>query len=488
MMRSAGKLMMLLVPALTLAGCGDNGLTEVREWMDGVKKETRIIIPKISEPKLYVPVAYTGKDQIDPFNPNKLLAALAKIRAESDNGLKPDMNRRREALEAFPLDVLKMVGIIEKPNMKNALIQVDKSIYQAKIGNYVGQNFGMITKITDTDIEINTSKRSAMRFSFYARLTFVALLGLASSAFAQSNAIESITANQQGVNVIVKIAMKNPVSKPPLGFAITNPARIALDFADTSNGTGKSSSDIGMGDVRNVNVVEATGRSRLVFNLNKPLNYATTVEGSVVIVTIDGSGGIATAVNSSGLPVVSAPAAQTKQNLRDIDFRKGVAGEGRVVVDLPSSQVVVDVRQQGQKILVDFMKVGLPDMLRRRLDVTDFGSPIQTVTTAPQGENVRMTIEPKGLWEHSVYQSDTQLVIEVKPIKEDPNKLTQGTQGYRGERLSLNFQNIEVRALLQVIADFNGLNIITSDTVNGSLTLRLKDVPWDQALDIIMQS
>ncbi len=154
MMRSAGRLMMLLLPLLTLAGCGDNGLTEVREWMDGVKKQTRVIIPKISEPKVYVPVAYSGKDQVDPFNPNKLLAALAKIRAESDNGLKPDMNRRREALEAFPLDVLKMVGIIEKPNMKNALIQVDKSIYQAKIGNYVGQNFGMITKITDTDIEI----------------------------------------------------------------------------------------------------------------------------------------------------------------------------------------------------------------------------------------------------------------------------------------------------------------------------------------------
>ncbi|GGC80749.1 type IV pilus secretin PilQ family protein [Undibacterium terreum] len=330
-----------------------------------------------------------------------------------------------------------------------------------------------------------------MRFSFYARLMSAALLGLAflaPAAHAQSNAIESIVANQQGANIIVKIALKNPVVKPPLGFAITSPARIALDFADTSNGTGKSTTDIAMGDVRNVNVVEATGRSRLVFNLNKPLNYATAIEGNTVIVTIDGSGGIATAVNSAGLPVVSAPAAQTKQNLRDIDFRKGVAGEGRVVVDLPSSQVVVDVRQQGQKIVVDLMKVGLPEVLRRNLDVTDFGTPIQKVTTMPQGENVRMTIEPKGLWEHSVYQSDSQLVIEVKPIKEDPNKLTQGTQGYRGERLSLNFQNIEVRALLQVIADFNGLNIITSDTVNGSLTLRLKDVPWDQALDIIMQS
>lgn len=153
MMRFVRRLTVLL-PVLALAGCGDNGLTELRQWMDGVKKETRIVIPKISEPKVYVPVSYSGKDQIDPFNPNKLLAALAKIRAESDNGLKPDMNRRREALEAFPLDALKMVGIIERPNMKNALIQVDKSVYQAKIGNYVGQNFGMITKITDTEIDV----------------------------------------------------------------------------------------------------------------------------------------------------------------------------------------------------------------------------------------------------------------------------------------------------------------------------------------------
>jgi len=237
-----------------------------------------------------------------------------------------------------------------------------------------------------------------------------------------------------------------------------------------------------------VNVVEVGGRSRLVFNLNKPLNYATAMEGNSVIVTIDGSGGVATAVNSAGLPVAPAATVQGKQNLRDIDFRRGAAGEGRIVIDLPSSQVAVDIRQQGQKVIVDFLKVGLPEVLRRRLDVSDFGSPVQTVMTTPQGDNVRMVIEAKGLWEHSAYQSDTQLVIEVKPIKEDPNKLTQGTQGYRGEKLSLNFQNIEVRALLQVIADFNGLNIITSDTVNGSLTLRLKDVPWDQALDIIMQS
>ena len=331
---------------------------------------------------------------------------------------------------------------------------------------------------------IQTSKRSAMRVKFF----LIGLLAFTQLAFAQSNSIESVTTNQQGANLIVKVTLKNPVAKAPLGFSISNPARIALDFADTSNGTGKTAIEIGIGDLRNVNLVEATGRSRLVFNMSKPLNYATTIEGNTVIVTIDGSGGVATAVNSVGLPVVSTSSAQIKQNLRDIDFRRGVAGEGRIVIDLPNNQVGVDVRQQGQQIIVDFLKVGLPEILRRRLDVADFGSPVQTVTTTQNGENVRMLIEPKGLWEHSAYQSDTQLVIEVKPIKEDPNKITQGTQGYRGERLSFNFQNIEVRALLQIIAEFSGLNIIASDTVTGSSTLRLKDVPWDQALDVLMQT
>jgi type IV pilus assembly protein PilQ len=316
----------------------------------------------------------------------------------------------------------------------------------------------------------------------------VFLATLSSTAMAQENAIQSISANQQGANVIVKVTLKAPITKPPIGFSITNPARIALDFAHTDNDTGKSVQDIGLGDVRNVNVVQAGERSRLVFNLNRPLNYATAVEGNTVIVTIDGSGGVATAMNASGIPVAAKPSAAGKAAIRDIDFRRGANGEGRIVVDLPGDQIAVDVRQQGQSISVDFLKASLPEVLRRRLDVADFGTPVQTITTVPQGDNVHMTIEPKGLWEQSAYQSDSQLVIEVKPIKEDPNKVTQGSQGYRGERLSLNFQNVEVRAVLQVIADFTGLNIITSDSVNGSLTLRLKDVPWDQALDIVMQA
>jgi type IV pilus assembly protein PilQ len=187
--------------------------------------------------------------------------------------------------------------------------------------------------------------------------------------------------------------------------------------------------------------------------------------------------------------VPAAPAAAAvRPRLRDLDFRRGANGEGRIVVDLPGREVAVDVRQQGGAVLVDFLRTSLPETLRRRLDVRDFGTPVTRITTVPQGENVRMTIEASGLWEQTAYQSDTQLVIEIKPIREEANKLTQGSQGYRGDKLSFNFQNVEVRAALQAIADISGFNIITSDSVSGNLTLRLKDVPWDQALDGVMQA
>ncbi|MFD2294723.1 type IV pilus secretin PilQ [Massilia sp. GCM10020059] len=319
---------------------------------------------------------------------------------------------------------------------------------------------------------------------------WLALVAGSSAALAQENAIESITANQQGANVIVNIAMKNTPTRAPIGFSITNPSRIALDFGATANATGKSSQDVNLGDVRNINVVQAGERTRLVLNLKRPLNYATAIDGKSVILTVEGTGGVAQAVDRTGVavaaPVAAAPAARPL--LRDLDFRRGANGEGRVVVDLPNNQVAVDVRQVGNKVIVDFLKTGLPETLRRRLDVTDFGTPVKLVTTAPQGDNVRMTIEANGLWEQSVYQSETQLVVDVKPIKEDPNRLTQGTQGYRGEKLSFNFQNVEVRAALQAIADISGLNIITSDSVTGNLTLRLREVPWDQALDVVLQA
>ncbi len=208
---------------------------------------------------------------------------------------------------------------------------------------------------------------------------------------------------------------------------------------------------------------------------------------SVMAVAQDGSGVVRRAATAAVKPLFAEGPGNAVLPMQDVDFRRGPDGAGRVLVSLSSSQVGVDVRQQGNKLVVDFLKTSLSEGLRRRLDVTDFGTPVQTVSTAQVGDRVRMVVEARGRWEHSAYQSDKQFVLELREPKVDPNKLTQGP-GYVGEKLTLNFQNIEVRSLLQVIADFTNFNIVTSDTVTGNVTLRLKDVPWDQALDIILQA
>jgi len=318
-----------------------------------------------------------------------------------------------------------------------------------------------------------------------AALMMAASLGMAQAQQPQ-NAIESISANQQGANVVLNIAMRDAPAKLPLGFAITSPARIALDFGATANATGKSTHDINLGEMRSVNVVQAAERTRLVLNLKRSVGYSAAISGKSILVTVEGA-----AAAAAAQPLQTTSAADTRPasraQLRNLDFRRGTNGEGRVVVDLPNSQTAVDVRQLGNRVQVDFLNTGLPESLRRRLDVSDFGTPVSRVTTSAQGQGVRMVIEANGQWEQSVYQSETQLVVEVRAVKEDPNKLG-GPQGFRGEKISFDFQNIEVRAALQAVADISGLNIIASDSVAGSLTLRLKDVPWDQALDVILQS
>ncbi|HEY2864867.1 MAG TPA: type IV pilus secretin PilQ [Casimicrobiaceae bacterium] len=309
-------------------------------------------------------------------------------------------------------------------------------------------------------------------------------------ALAQAaNSIEDVTVSKgSSGRTIVRFTLKAPLPNPPAGFAINNPPRIALDFPDTGNGTGRSSQEIGDPALRSVNVVQAGNRTRVVFNLNKPQSFETQVEGNTVVVTLS-----ETAAVAAESPTVSrfaeARPGEITHALRDIDFRRGRNGEGRIIVDLSDATTGIDIRQQGKNLIVEFIKTSLPRNLERRLDVGDFATPVMTIDTFEQAGNARMVIEPKGLWEHSAYQTDNRFIVEIKPIQEDPNRLTQGSRaGYKGEKLSLNFQNVEVRAVLQVIADFTGLNIITSDTVTGSLTLRLKDIPWDQALDIIMQT
>src|SRR5690606_28820539 len=260
--------------------------------------------------------------------------------------------------------------------------------------------------------------------------------------------------------------------------------RIAFDFPNTVNALGRSSQDIGQGELRSMNVVQGTDRTRLVLNLRRPVAHEASIEGNTVVISLSAPVA-AQAAGPGKVEQFAQGGAQGKHAVRDIDFRRGSGGEGRVVVDLSDTSTGIDIRQQGQNIIVEFLKTTLPDNLRRRLDVTDFATPVDIVSAYQQGDNVRMVIEPKGQWEHTAYQSDTQFVIEVKPVQAD----TARARGrYTGEKLSLNFQNVEVRAVLNVIADFTDLNIITSDTVGGSITLRLKDVPWDQALDIILQT
>ena len=319
-------------------------------------------------------------------------------------------------------------------------------------------------------------------------------------AWAQAkNAVESVNfATVQGGKIQVKVGLKEPLAAPPQGFSVTNPPRIAIDLPDTVNATGRTQIDAGEGDLRSVSLVQTASRTRLVMNLARNLTYSQAVDGRTLVVTIDASQAPAAAPTAAGTtastaPTVFAEAAPTgttqRYNLRDVDFRRGNSGEGRIVVDLSSPNIGIDIRMQGRQLLVDYLNTNVPRNLVRRLDVGDFGTPVRYVDTFDQGGNARMVIEPRGVWEYSAYQTDTQFIIEVKPVKEDPNRLVQSaTPGYAGEKLSLNFQNVEVRAVLQVIADFTGLNIITSDTVGGNLTLRLKDVPWDQALDIILQA
>jgi type IV pilus assembly protein PilQ len=343
--------------------------------------------------------------------------------------------------------------------------------------------------------------KSASKFVAAAAAGFCVAALIASvpaTAFAQAaapaevaaNSIERIEAAQTGTNTVLTIQLKGAAGAVPPSFSVANPARIAIDLPQTSNNLGRNLVEINQGDLRSVNVVQAQGRSRLVLNLRRMVTHAISIDGNVITVALGGNVDSTTFRAADAAPAAArAAVAEGPRALRGVDFRRGGDGEGRVVVDLSDPNTNVDIRTQGQQIVVDFLNTALPEALRRRLDVSDFGTPVALVSTVQQGSNVRMTIEPRGLWEQNAYQSDTRFVIEVKPVREDPTRLFQGTrQGFQGERLSLNFQNVDVRSLLQVIADFTNLNVITSDSVGGSITLRLKDVPWDQALDIILQS
>ena len=327
--------------------------------------------------------------------------------------------------------------------------------------------------------------------ALFGLLTIVLACGTL-NAHAQSETQNSITgvAASKGGNgtIVLKVDLAQPLAGAPNGFAINTPPRIAFDFTNATNGLGKTAQDINEGDLRSLNFIQAGTRTRLVINLNQMLTYETKVDGTSLLITLHPKSAAATESASVSRFAV-ANAEEQKHSLRDIDFRRGKNGEGRVQVDLSDASTGIDIRQQGSKLIVDYVKTSLPHNLQRKLDVTDFATPVQSVDTYAKGDNVQMVIEPKGLWEYAAYQTDNKFIVEIKPVAEDPNKLVKSSQiGYAGEKLTLDFQNIAVREALNVIADFTNLNVVISDSVTGNLTLRLKDVPWDQALDIILQS
>lgn len=307
-------------------------------------------------------------------------------------------------------------------------------------------------------------------------------------AWAESNAIEAVNVVSQGDVVTVKISLRNPVGAPPSSFSVATPARIALDFPDTTSALGKNSELVSGVGVRGYNVVETEKRTRFVLNLTQPMSYETRVDGNVVYTTLTKVNGTA-AADGTSTQFAESKYAPVTHSVRAINFRRGSGGEGRIIVDLSDASVGVDVRQQGESVVIEFQKATLPASLAQKVDVTDFGTPVTTVTSQSQGGNARIVVAAKGLWEHQAYQADNQFVVELKAVTENPNKLARSSSPneYGGDKISLNIQNTPVKQLLQTLGEEFGYNVVMSDTVTGAISLRLQNVPWDQAFDLILE-
>jgi type IV pilus assembly protein PilQ len=334
--------------------------------------------------------------------------------------------------------------------------------------------------------------RIMTKFFTLMLLLSTGLLGDAYAAGEDSfnNKIENIDFSAlSGGRVSIRVKLKEALVNPPAGFTLNNPSRIALDFPNVGNGLSKSNIPSEQGALKSVSLAQAKDRTRMVLNLSRNVGYNTTLSGKDVIITLQGSEAKTANAQTETRFAESRATSSQAHSISNVDFARGKNGEGRIIVDLSDANTGINIKQKGKLLTVDFVNTEVPAELQRRLNVINFNTPVLYVDTMKQGKNARMVIEPKGNWEQSAYQADNKFIIDVRQVIEDPNKLVRGNKpGFSGEKLSLNFQNIEVRSVLQVIADFTGLNIITSDTVTGNLTLRLKDVPWDQAMDIIMQN
>jgi len=293
-----------------------------------------------------------------------------------------------------------------------------------------------------------------------------------------------------GDRVEVRLTMDQAI-KPPKAFKTDNPARIALDFTGVKSALSNKNQEIGAGVAKSVNAITVGNRTRVVFNLIQMVPYQTRMEGNQFVITIGNSGKkVVESKTFHDIPSTSGKASgATHINITKVDFRRGKGGEGRVILDLSNPNASVDLRQEGRSVIADFYNTDINDELLRKLDVVDFATPAQTIETQRRGGTVRVTIKGTNNFEYLAYQSDQKFTIELKPLtKEEVDKRKKSKFAFTGDKLSLNFQGIDIRGVLQVIANQAKLNLVASDTVQGSVTLRLENVPWDQALDIILKS
>ena len=317
---------------------------------------------------------------------------------------------------------------------------------------------------------------------------FVSAVSILATTIASSATLNDINyTSLPGDRVQLRLELSEPVGATPLSFTIDNPARIAVDLPSTALNLSQKSKNIGVGNAESVTAVEADGRTRVVVNLVNMVPYEVASSGNNVIVTLEG--GAADISTETIGAAATMPGSAAGARINAIDFRRGPVGEAQIIIDLSNPDVGINIREQGKNIIVDFVDTLLPEALDRRLDVIDFATPAREIDTFAHGNGTRMVITPTGLYEHLAYQSDNVFTLELKPLTPaEEEELKKAKFGYTGERLSLNFQNIEVRAVLQLIADFTEFNLVASDTVGGNVTLRLKNVPWDQAMDIILKS
>lgn len=329
-----------------------------------------------------------------------------------------------------------------------------------------------------------------------ARVAFLSVVlgtpawGIAAELPAAANRLQAVDVTAlPGGRLNVQLQLSQPLTTAPISFTLSNPPRIVFDLPNAVNATGKNVLPVNQGVLKSVQVAQASDRSRVVLNLSKPVQNQLQVQDQVLLVGLAQEGADVPVAAATAAKRFAEPEVAAAHKIQKIDFVRGKNGEGRILVDLSDSHVGVNVRNAGKTVVVDFADTELPEEFQRRLNVVNFNTPVLYVDALRRHHQAQIVIEPQGDWEQSAYQTDRRLVVDIRPLVKDPNKLIQGSkQGYAGEKLSLNFQRVDVRDVLKVIADFTGKNIVVSDSVSGTVTIGLKDVPWDQALDVIMKS